>query len=57
MAAAARACGITRQAVAFWDRVPGDYVVKVEAATGIPRHLLRSDLHLPPVAPQSAEAV
>lgn len=44
----ARDLGITRGAVAKWDRVPAERVVDVERATGIPRHELRPDLWEPP---------
>jgi DNA-binding transcriptional regulator YdaS (Cro superfamily) len=39
---------ITPQAISQWDKVPAERVVEIEAATGVPRHLLRPDLHLPP---------
>lgn len=37
--------GMTGQAVGKWDRVPGDRVVEVETATGVPRERLRPDLY------------
>jgi hypothetical protein len=40
--------GFTRAAIVKWQKVPAEYVVKVEEITGIPRHMLRPDLHLPP---------
>ena len=50
----ARELGLTRSAVSMWDKVPAERVVDVERVTGIPRHQLRSDLHL---VPTEAEAV
>lgn len=44
----ADALGIFPSAILQWDRVPAERVVAVEDATGIPRHKLRPDLHLPP---------
>lgn len=43
----ARTLGVTRPAVQFWrrSRVPAERVLAVEAATGISRHDLRSDLY------------
>jgi hypothetical protein len=37
----ARECGITREAVWLWRRVPSERVLTVERVTGIPRHLIR----------------
>lgn len=31
--------------VCGWSRVPPEHVLTVEAASGIPRHILRSDLY------------
>ena len=51
-AALARKLKIERATVSVWfkpgGRVPAERVVEVEAATGIARHKLRPDLHLPP---------
>ena len=54
----ARICGVKPPTVSYWLKhrmpLPGHYVLKVEAATGISRHLLRPDfyplevLHAPP---------
>jgi len=45
----ARICGVSPTAVWKWvqssKRLPGEYVLQVEAATGVPRHLLRPDLY------------
>jgi hypothetical protein len=41
----ARGCGITREAVWLWRRVPSERVLIVERVTGIPRHLIRPDLY------------
>lgn len=47
--ALASICGVTQTAVWKWlsqDKVlPGEHVLKVEAATGISRHVLRPDLY------------
>lgn len=40
--------GISQSAVSMWERVPAERVVEVERISGIPRHRLRPDLHLPP---------
>lgn len=37
------ACGITRQAVCLWRRVPIERVTIVAKITGIPRHRIRPD--------------
>ncbi|SNS20850.1 Putative antitoxin of toxin-antitoxin system, YdaS/YdaT [Sphingomonas laterariae] len=45
----ARLCGRSQPTVWKWlqssKRLPPDYVLKVEAATGISRHLLRPDIY------------
>ncbi len=44
----ARQIGISRQAIHLWQRagqIPAEYVVAIEAATGIPREMLRPDLY------------
>lgn len=43
-AALARELNITRGAIAQWKEVPAARVIDVEAATGIPRQVLRPDL-------------
>jgi DNA-binding transcriptional regulator YdaS (Cro superfamily) len=40
--------GLTPQAVYQWKVVPAEWVAKVAAATGIPRHILRPDLYREP---------
>jgi Putative antitoxin of bacterial toxin-antitoxin system, YdaS/YdaT len=40
-----RELGIARQAVAQWEMVPLEWVIKVERVTGIPRERLRPDFH------------
>ncbi|MCK1718886.1 YdaS family helix-turn-helix protein [Bradyrhizobium sp. 141] len=45
---------ITPQAIAQWKQVPAERVLKVEKATGIPRHRLRPDLY--PCADQDVAA-
>ena len=48
---------VTPQAVYAWEVVPLHHVVVVEHLTGIPRHELRPDYHLPPVdLPKAAGA-
>jgi len=44
LAKLARAIGITRGAVAQWDRIPAERVREVADATGIPMSRLRPDL-------------
>jgi TorA maturation chaperone TorD len=41
----ARRIGISQPSVSNWDRVPAERVVAVEAATSIPRTVLRPDLY------------
>lgn len=45
----ARICGVKQPTVSYWLKhrmpLPGHYVLKVEAATGISRHLLRPDFY------------
>ena len=36
---------ISKQAVFQWKRVPVDRVLEIERLTGIPRHVLRSDIY------------
>jgi DNA-binding transcriptional regulator YdaS (Cro superfamily) len=45
--ALARSLRITRGAISQWSQVPAERVIAVEKATGIPRHMLRPDLHPP----------
>lgn len=51
--ALAKICGVSQQAVWKWvqssKRLPAEYVLRVEAATGVSRHLLRPDIY--PVEP------
>lgn len=53
--ALARTCGVTQTAVWKWlqssKRVPPEHVLKVEAATGVSRHLLRPDIYPPEHVP------
>lgn len=48
-AALARICGISPTAVWKWvqrsKRVPAEYVLRIEAATGVSRHDLRPDIY------------
>jgi len=41
----ARRIGISQPAVSNWDRVPAGRILSVEAATGVPRAILRPDLY------------
>jgi len=41
----ARRIGLSQPSVSNWSRVPSERVVSVEAATGIPREILRPDLY------------
>jgi DNA-binding transcriptional regulator YdaS (Cro superfamily) len=45
----ARICGVTQPSVWKWlqssKRLPAEYVLRVEAATGISRHYLRPDIY------------
>lgn len=46
--ALARLCGKSQATVWKWvknNRLPAEYVLKVEAATGVSRHLLRPDIY------------
>lgn len=49
LSALARACGVSTTAVWKWmqsaRRVSTEYVLRVEAATGVSRHLLRPDIY------------
>ena len=57
MARVADHLGVTRAAVATWQRVPAERVRAVSEFTGIPAHELRPDLFEPPAAvPAKAEA-
>ena len=51
----AEGLGITPQAVHQWEVVPLDRVPEVEQLTGIPRHKLRPDFHLPARRRSSAQ--
>lgn len=37
--------GVSHQAISKWRRVPAEFVVVMEKATGIPREELRPDLY------------
>jgi len=54
----ARICSVSQPAVWKWlqssKRLPAEYVLRVEAATGVSRHVLRPDIYpedLPPAGP------
>ncbi|WP_414613958.1 transcriptional regulator [Stenotrophomonas muris] len=42
-----RVCGVSSQAVSQWKRVPAEYVLTIEEATGVSRHDLRPDVFGP----------
>lgn len=50
----ARGLGITRSAVAMWDKVPAERLPMIEEITGIPRHKLRPDICPEPAAEVAA---
>ena len=47
----ARRIGIAQPSVSNWSRVPPGRVLSVEAATGVPRAVLRPDLYCEPLGP------
>ena len=49
LAKVAHDLGITRAAVVKWEKVPAERLPEIEEITGIPRHVLRPDICLPPV--------
>lgn len=55
----ARVCGVKQPSVSLWIKhskpLPAECVLKVEAATGVSRHLLRPDIY-PVEAPQASPA-
>lgn len=53
LAALARHLGVTRGAVAQWDRIPAERVVEIAKFTGIRREILRPDLYAD--LPEAAE--
>lgn len=59
MAKVAAGLGISKSAVSMWDKVPAERLADVALLSGIPKHLLRPDVHdAPPdhdVQPQSRE--
>lgn len=50
----ARELGLAPSSVWRWAEVPAERVVDVERITGIPRHVLRPDLHLSPAGEDTA---
>lgn len=46
--------GVSKAAVSQWTICPPLRVLQVEAASGVPRHLLRPDLYPPPVTAEAA---
>ena len=56
LARLARELGITRGAVAQWDRVPAERIGEVSKATGIPVEQLRPDIFGPAPKRKAGEA-
>lgn len=58
--ALARICDVSQTSVWKWLKsgkgLPGKYALKVEAATGVPRHWLAPEYYPHEIAPVSAEA-
>jgi len=50
----ARKIGIAQPSVSNWNTVPAQRVIAVEAATGVPRKVLRPDLYSEPAVPDHA---
>lgn len=51
-------CGLTRQAVYLWSKVPGEYLPILSRESGLTADYLRPDLYPTPEAPDtSAEAL
>lgn len=59
--AISRICEVSQAAVWKWlqsaKRLPAEYVLRVEAATGVSRHLLRPDIYPCDTAPLPASAM
>jgi hypothetical protein len=49
----ATACGINREAVWNWRRVPAVHVIACEQLLAIPRHKIRPDIYPPPSDPDT----
>ena len=45
--ALSRKLSISHQSICKWERVPAERVMAVEAATGIPRSVIRPDIYPP----------
>lgn len=41
----AESVGVSLSALSQWNRVPAERVLRVEQATGVPRHKLRPDIY------------
>jgi DNA-binding transcriptional regulator YdaS (Cro superfamily) len=52
----ARRIGVTRGAIAQWDKVPAERMKDVSIATGIPMEVLRPDIFEVADAPATPEA-
>ena len=46
--------GVTPSAISQWTQTPAERVLKVEAASGTPRHELRPDIYPPPEPDEAA---
>jgi DNA-binding transcriptional regulator YdaS (Cro superfamily) len=54
--AVAASLGLNKATISRWKKVPPERVEAVEAATGIPRHVLRPDLSNIFAAPEQGRA-
>lgn len=50
----ARRLGISHSSIEQWERVPAERVPQVHRASGVPKHLIRPDLHDAP--PEACDA-
>ena len=55
--ALARILKVTHPAILGWGRVPPRRVLQIEAATGVPRSVMRPDIYPPNEYPQVKKAV
>lgn len=54
LASLARDIGVTRGAVAQWERVPAERIAEVSRSTGLPFDILRPDLFTAPAEAKEA---
>ena len=55
ISALARRLNLAQPSVSRWRRVPAERLIAIEAATGVPRELLRPDLYRRSAPPCAAE--